>query len=60
MSRASVKQRLIAALERERDALPAIDGERFVLEAHVRVLRGRGSGPLPYWAVSMARERGIE
>lgn len=55
MSRVSVKQRLIDALEKELAEQPG----DFTLERQLRFLRNRGSGPLPSWLRTVAEARGI-
>lgn len=67
MSRLSVKQRLIIELEDRASSLeddpeydPDEDATAWTYRQDARALKGRGSGPLPWWAKSLAREWGIE
>lgn len=70
-SRISVKQRLIETLEKEareaerhaashRAAADNFSSVAGVASSNAQFLKGRGSGPLPYYFVQLARERGIE
>lgn len=55
----SGKQKLIVALEARLNEPTLAEWERERCAYYLRLPKGRGSGPLPFWAKLLARDLGV-